>query len=79
MNVLQTNESKIKPSYQHQLLLGEQVWNRFGQSANQHYKLTIGHCNFCRQKDHFLIDCLFIEQDVQDAMTNHFHIQTQNH
>jgi len=29
-------------------------------------------------KNHSLIDCMFIEWDVQNAMINHFHIQAQN-
>jgi hypothetical protein len=30
---------------------------------------------FLKHEDHPLINYLFIEQDVRDAMINHFHIQ----
>jgi hypothetical protein len=57
----------------------EQIWSKYGQIIDRHYKLTTNHCSFCKQEDHSLTNYPFIEQNVRDAMIHHFHIQTQNH
>lgn len=61
INVMQTNESRIRHNYQPILLLREHVCSRFGQSIAQHYGLTINRYNFCKQEDHSLKDCLFVK------------------
>ncbi len=78
MKILQTNEFEIRPNCEPQLLPKE-VWSRFGQSIDQHYRFTVNYCSFYGQEYHSLMNCPFIEHDVGDAMIIHFHIQAQSH
>jgi hypothetical protein len=51
-NVLQTNESRVRKSWQIVLLFKEQVWSRYDQSAYQESKLAPNRYNFYRKGGH---------------------------
>jgi hypothetical protein len=63
-NVLQINEYKVRQNWQIILLLREQVWSRYDQSAHQESKPTPNHYIFCRKEGHAFTKCLFIEKVV---------------